>query len=70
VWRWGHAMVRPTVGLLRGGALRAARAPFGRIHFAGTDLSGMALFEEAHHHGVAAAEAVMSARGFTFTSSL
>jgi protoporphyrinogen oxidase len=70
VWRWGHAMVRPTVGLLRGGALRAARAPLGRIHFANTDLSGMALFEEAHHHGVAAAEAVLAARGLPFRSSL
>jgi len=70
VWRWGHAMVRPTVGLLRGGALRAARAPVGRVHFANTDLSGMALFEEAHRHGVAAAEAVLAARGLPFRSSL
>jgi monoamine oxidase len=70
VWRWGHAMVRPTVGLIRGGALQAARAPLGRIHFANTDLSGMALFEEANHHGVAAAEAVLTARGVPFRSSL
>jgi protoporphyrinogen oxidase len=70
VWRWGHAMVRPTVGLLRGGALAAARAPLGRIHFANTDLSGMALFEEAQHWGVAAAEAVLAARGMPFQSSL
>jgi protoporphyrinogen oxidase len=70
VWRWGHAMVRPTVGLVRGPALRAARAPLGRIHFANTDLSGMALFEEAHHHGVAAAEAILTARGAPFRSSL
>ena len=70
VWRWGHAMVRPTVGLMRGPALRAARAPLGRIHFANTDLSGMALFEEAHHHGLAAAEAILTARGVPFQSSL
>jgi protoporphyrinogen oxidase len=70
VWRWGHAMVRPTVGLLRGGALRAARQPLSRIHFANTDLSGVALFEEANRHGVAAAEAVMTARGHAFRSSL
>jgi hypothetical protein len=63
-------MVRPTVGLIRGGALQAARAPLGRIHFANTDLSGMALFEEANHHGVAAAEAVLTARGVPFRSSL
>ncbi len=70
VWRWGHAMVRPTVGLVRGPALRAARAPLGRVHFANTDLSGMALFEEAHRHGVAAAEAVLTAGGVPFRSSL
>lgn len=70
VWRWGHAMVRPTVGLLRGAALRAARAPAGRLWFANTDLSGMALFEEAHHHGIVAAEGVLAARGMPFKSSL
>jgi glycine/D-amino acid oxidase-like deaminating enzyme len=70
VWRWGHAMVRPVPGLLRGGALGEARAPLGRIHFANTDLSGMALFEEALHWGVVAAEAILAARGVPFKSSL
>ncbi len=57
VCRWGHAMVRPTVGLFSSGALEeAARSIGGRIHFAHTDLSGMALFEEALHHGVRAAD--------------
>jgi protoporphyrinogen oxidase len=59
IWRWGHAMVRPTVGFLRSEALRRARQPMGRVHFAHTDLSGMALFEEAQAHGVAAADAVL-----------
>jgi phytoene dehydrogenase-like protein len=59
VWRWGHAMVRPTPGVLKGGALEAARRPVGRLHFAHTDLSGMALFEEAQAWGVRAAEAVL-----------
>jgi hypothetical protein len=63
VWRWGHAMVRPTPGLLRGGALEAARGPLGRLHFAHTDLSGMALFEEAQAWGVRAADAVLETRG-------
>ena len=62
VWRWGHAMVRPTPGLLRGGALEAARRPVGRLHFAHTDLSGMALFEEAQAWGVRAADAVLETR--------
>jgi len=70
VWRWGHAMVRPVVGLMRGGALEAARQPLGRVHFAHTDLSGMALFEEAQHWGVAAAEAVLQDRGWPFETAL
>ena len=70
VWRWGHAMVRPVPGLRADRVLEAARAPVGAIHFANTDLSGMALFEEAQHWGVAAAEAVMTALGHAFRSSL
>lgn len=70
VWRWGHAMVRPTPGLLRGDVLAQARQPVGAIHFANTDLSGMALFEEAQHWGVQAAEEVLAALGVPFRSLL
>ncbi len=70
VWRWGHAMIRPTVGLLRSASLRTARKPFGHIRFANTDLSGVALFEEAQHWGVAAAEELLAERGWKFRSSL
>jgi protoporphyrinogen oxidase len=70
VWRWGHAMVRPEVGFLFGGARRKAQEPLGRVHFAHTDLSGVALFEEAHYHGVRAAEEILSARGVPFESLL
>ncbi|HSC87757.1 MAG TPA: FAD-dependent oxidoreductase [Polyangiaceae bacterium] len=56
VMRHGHAMVRPSVGLRASGALN--RAPVGRSHFAHTDFSGLALFEEAFHHGRAAAAEV------------
>ncbi len=62
VWRWGHAMIRPTPGLIWGGNLRDAREPNGRIHFANTDLSGVALFEEAHAHGIRAADAILKER--------
>ncbi len=62
IMRWGHAMVRPRPGFVWGGALEKARQPFKNIHFANTDLSGIALFEEAFHHGNRAAEDVMSAR--------
>jgi monoamine oxidase len=60
---WGHGMVRPRVGSVFQPALRAARAPFGRVHFAGSELSGLSLFEEALDHGVRAAEEVLSALG-------
>jgi len=52
---WGHGMVRPRVGHVFDPALRAARAPFGRVHFAGSELSGLSLFEEALDQGVRAA---------------
>lgn len=60
VWRWGHGMIKPTPGLLWGGARAAAAQPMGRLHFAHSDLSGMALFEEAHWQGTRAAEEVLA----------
>jgi len=63
VMRWGHAMVRPTPGLLWDPAFLALAKPFGGVHFAHTELSGVALFEEAQDHGVRAAEEVLAALG-------
>lgn len=63
VMRWGHAMIRPRVGFQWGGARLRAQQPLGPIHFAHTDLSGVALFEEAFDHGLRAAEEILSARG-------
>jgi protoporphyrinogen oxidase len=63
VWRWGHAMIRPTPGFIWGSARRRAAEAIGRVHFAHSDLSGMALFEEAQDRGVRAAEAVLRALG-------
>jgi len=59
---WGHGMVRPRVGSVWSPARRAAAAPAGAIHFAHTDLSGIALFEEAFDHGVRAADEILAAR--------
>jgi hypothetical protein len=61
IMRWGHAMIRPKPGFIWGGARRNAARPHRGIHFAGADLSGIALFEEAFHHGVRAAEEVLEA---------
>ena len=64
VMRWGHAMVRPYPGFIWGEARRAAAEPLhGSLHFAHSDLGGLALFEEANHHGVRAAEAALAALG-------
>ncbi|MCP4447998.1 MAG: FAD-dependent oxidoreductase [Myxococcales bacterium] len=49
--RWGHGMVRSTPGRIWDGRRLLAAAPHGRIHFAHTDLSGVALFEEAFDQG-------------------
>lgn len=59
VMRWGHAMVRPRPGFIWSAAREQAAKPIKNIHFANTDLSGMALFEEAFHHGNRAAEEVL-----------
>jgi hypothetical protein len=61
VVRWGHAMVRPSPGFVFGGAREAAAKPVRGIHFANTDLSGVALFEEAFHHGIRAADEALAA---------
>ncbi|MEO1993765.1 MAG: FAD-dependent oxidoreductase [Planctomycetaceae bacterium] len=59
VMRWGHAMIQPRPGFIWGDARRMAQAPWRGIHFANTDLSGVALFEEAFYHGLRAADAVL-----------
>ncbi len=70
ICRWGHAMVRPRPGFMWSRALETARAPVGRVHFAHTDLSGMALLEEAQYWGIRAAEAILREAGHRHQSWL
>jgi phytoene dehydrogenase-like protein len=68
VMRWGHAMVRPRPGFLWGGARAAAGESLGAgaapsLHFAHSDLGGLALFEEASWYGVRAAERALAGLG-------
>ena len=70
VMRWGHAMVRPVPGFLWGSARMEAQRPVKGLHFAHSDLGGLALFEEANWHGVRAAEAVMAELGMSVGSWL
>jgi hypothetical protein len=58
IMRWGHAMISPRPNFIWSGAREKAMQPFRNIHFAHTDLSGVALFEEAFYHGLRAAAEV------------
>ena len=63
IMRWGHAMIRPRPGFIWGRDRQRALQPYRGVHFAHSDLGGIALFEEALDHGVRAAEEVLVARG-------
>ena len=62
VMRWGHAMIRPQPGFMWSESRRAAAVSYRGIHFAHSDLSGVALFEEAFYHGTRAADEVLARR--------
>lgn len=59
VMRWGHAMISPRPNFLWSGARDEAQKLFRNIHFAHSDLSGIALFEEAFYHGIRAASEIV-----------
>lgn len=61
IMRWGHAMISPRPGFIWSGIREKAMQPYRNIHFAHTDLSGVALFEEAFYHGLRAAEEIITA---------
>lgn len=65
----GHAMIRPLPGVIHDEARRSLANGWGRVRFAHADLSGMSLFEEANHHGVAAAAAVLGKLGVKVSSA-
>jgi hypothetical protein len=54
-------MISPRPGFIWGSERRKALNPYRNIHFAHTDLSGIALFEEAFYHGLRAAKEVLTA---------
>ncbi len=70
LWRWGHAMIRPTPGFLWGGTRAAAARPAPPLFFANSDLSGLSIFEEAHYRGTRAAEDAMAHLGVAHRSTL
>ncbi len=56
VMRLGHAMPRPTPGFLSSPERRYFQDASGPLYYAHSDVSGLALFEEAQDRGVRAAE--------------
>ena len=60
VMRWGHAMIEPRTGFVWSTQRVESTRPIGGIHFANTDLSGVALMEEAFYHGIRAAKEILS----------
>jgi protoporphyrinogen oxidase len=65
VMRWGHAMISPRPNFIWSGIREKAEKAYRNIHFAHTDLSGIALFEEAFYHGLRAADEVLIRTGYT-----
>ena len=63
IMRFGHAMVRPTPGLLSNAAWRAMQVGHDRVFYAHSDLSGLPLFEEAQYRGVLAADRALGVLG-------
>ena len=52
IWIWGHGMILPARGLLKGGVLKQLAQPIdNKIFFAHTDLSGFSVFEEGFDWG-------------------
>lgn len=60
VMRWGHAMIRPRPNFIWSAARQEGIKPYRNIHFAHSDLSGLALFEEAFFHGLRAADEILA----------
>jgi len=59
IMRWGHAMISPRPNFIWSGVREKAMKSYKNIHFAHTDLSGIALFEEAFDHGLRAAGEIL-----------
>ncbi|MCP4601013.1 MAG: FAD-dependent oxidoreductase [Proteobacteria bacterium] len=61
IYKWAHSMVTPSPGYLWGKNRQQMKQPFGRIHFANSDVSGLGVFEEAVYRGIEAAQDVLVA---------
>ena len=62
--RYGHAMIRPTPGLITSAERRAIEELDGPVQFGASDVSGISIFEEAQYRGVRAAERCLKRLGY------
>lgn len=63
IMRFGHAMVRPTVGFIFSEERQRLAKLAGRLLLANSDLSGFSIFEEAQYRGVKAADRALGLLG-------
>ena len=60
IWIWGHGMILPEKGLIKGDVLKQFAQPINnQIFFAHTDLSGFSIFEEGFDWGYKTAEKII-----------
>ena len=70
LYKWGHAMIRPTPNFIWNPDRELRGRPFGRIFFANADVTGLPLFEEACYSGIRAAQGVMEVLRIPYANSI
>ena len=59
IMRWGHAMIGPSTDFVWSGEREKTQDEYRGIFFAHSDMSGIAIFEEAFYHGNKAADKIL-----------
>lgn len=70
IYKWAHAMVVPRPGLIWSKERERMEKPYGNVHFAHSDISGLSIFEEAVYHGIRAAQQVLASMGIACDNML
>ena len=70
LYKWGHAMIRPTPNFIWHPDRALRGRPFGKILFGNADVTGLPLFEEACYSGIRAAQGAMDALQISYADSI
>ncbi len=70
LYKWGHAMIRPTPNFIWHPDRALRERPFGGIFFANADVTGLPLFEEACYSGIRAAQGAMDTLKVPYENSI